>query len=176
MLVVFAGLPGTGKSSLVRELARHLPAVVLDKDLIRAALFPPDEIEYSIRQDDFCVTVMLQVAGYLFEKDARKTVILDGRPYTRAYQVQQVVDFCSEREVPWRLIECVCSPETALARLRQAAGQGAHVAANRDKALYDELRAHAEPISIPRLVVDTDQPFETCLERCRIYLADKGPE
>ena len=34
-LVVFAGLPGTGKSSLARALARDLRAVYLDKDTIK---------------------------------------------------------------------------------------------------------------------------------------------
>jgi predicted kinase len=42
-----AGLPGTGKSTLARVLANDLGGVVLDKDVIRAALFPAALIEYS---------------------------------------------------------------------------------------------------------------------------------
>jgi predicted kinase len=171
MLVIFAGLPGTGKSSLVRELAPQLSAVILDKDDIRAALFPPGEIEYSTRQDDFVVWIMLQTANYLFEKDPPKIVILDGRPFNRRYQLEAVVDFCQEHRFAWRLIECVCLPATALERLRQAAGQGSHVAANRDPLLYQQMRAEAEPLVLPHLVVDTDLPFEDCLARCRAYLA-----
>ena len=35
LLIVFAGLPGTGKSSLARAVARELGAVYLDKDTIK---------------------------------------------------------------------------------------------------------------------------------------------
>ena len=39
MIVIMAGLPGTGKSTLARALAQRLAGAVLDKDEIRAALF-----------------------------------------------------------------------------------------------------------------------------------------
>lgn len=38
MLIVFAGLPGTGKSSIARELARELGAVWLRIDSIEQAV------------------------------------------------------------------------------------------------------------------------------------------
>ncbi|CAM3662066.1 AAA family ATPase [Legionella longbeachae] len=37
MLVIFGGLPGTGKSSIARELAKHLKAVYLRIDTVRAS-------------------------------------------------------------------------------------------------------------------------------------------
>ena len=166
MLVMFAGLPGSGKSTLARALAEETGAVVLDKDQIRAALFPPEAIEYTTRQDDFCVTLLLQTARYLFERDAARTVILDGRPFSQRYQVDQVLDFCRLGGYPLRIIECVCPVETAEERLQQA-----HVARNRGVALYREMRARAEPIVAAHLVVDTTQPLEDCIQRCRKYLA-----
>jgi predicted kinase len=54
MLIAMAGLPGTGKSTLAHHLADACASIVLDKDSIRAALFPIDQVEYSTRQDDFC--------------------------------------------------------------------------------------------------------------------------
>ncbi len=51
-----AGLPGTGKSTLARTLAAKLNGVVLDKDLVRAAVFNEQWIEYSREQDDFAWT------------------------------------------------------------------------------------------------------------------------
>ena len=63
MLILMAGLPGTGKSTLSRALATDLGGIVIDKDQIRAALFSPPDIEYSTEQDDFCMAVMLKVAG-----------------------------------------------------------------------------------------------------------------
>ncbi|MFZ0994064.1 MAG: AAA family ATPase, partial [Candidatus Sulfotelmatobacter sp.] len=60
MIVLMAGLPGAGKTTLARELANRLPGRVLNKDEIRHALFSADEIEYSSRQDDFCLHLMLE--------------------------------------------------------------------------------------------------------------------
>ena len=71
MIVIMAGLPGTGKSTLARALAQRLPGAVLDKDAIRAALFQPAYVEYSPAQDDFCQEIMLQTAAYLLAKACR---------------------------------------------------------------------------------------------------------
>ena len=39
MLVIFSGLPGTGKSTLCHALAAYAPGAVLNKDVIRQAVF-----------------------------------------------------------------------------------------------------------------------------------------
>ena len=79
MLILMAGLPGSGKSTLSRALAAKFDATVLDKDEIRAALFAPADIEYSTEQDDFCMGIMLKVAGYIFRKEPSRRIFLDGR-------------------------------------------------------------------------------------------------
>ena len=47
MIVLMAGLPGTGKSTLARELAARVAASVVGKDEIRHALFSARDLEYS---------------------------------------------------------------------------------------------------------------------------------
>jgi adenylate kinase family enzyme len=95
MLIVMAGLPGTGKSTLAKALAQALPGLVLNKDQARAALFPPEEIAYSGLQDDLVVNILLLLAAYYQDRDPQRWLILDGRPFTRQYQIQQVLDFAS---------------------------------------------------------------------------------
>ena len=86
MIVIMAGLPGAGKSTVARELAHRLRGVVLDKDAIRAALFDPAHVEYSLTQDDFCQEIMLRTAAYLLAKDSEIPILLDGRTFSRRYR------------------------------------------------------------------------------------------
>ncbi len=174
MLIALAGLPGTGKSRLGRALAAELPGTILDKDIIRAALFPPGAIEYSTKQDDFCLAIMLQVADYLLRKDPHKIIILDGRPFARRYQRAELVTFTDTHEDTLAIIECVCSDETARRRLERDVATTSHLASNRDYALYQMLKARFEPIEEPRLVVDTDQDVRTCLALALSYVRDRA--
>jgi adenylylsulfate kinase len=170
MLVMMAGLPGSGKSTLAAALAQALPALILDKDKIRAALFPIQEIEYSTRQDDFVLEIMLRVARFYFTKDAARIVILDGRPFVHRYQVGVVTDFAQEIGQPLRLIVCTCPIDVAQARLARAALRSTHLAANRDFELYQRLRSIQEPFEFPHLEIDTSRDLGACLTECMAYI------
>ncbi|HET9405741.1 MAG TPA: AAA family ATPase [Candidatus Sulfotelmatobacter sp.] len=170
MIVLVAGLPGTGKSTLARELALLTHGRVLSKDEIRHAVFAPDEIEYSSVQDDLCLEIMLRAAGFLLERDRRRVIFLDGRPFSRRYQIENAISFAESIHQPWRILECVCSEETALSRLKKDSAAGIHQAGNRDASLYAAVKARFEAICHPRTVIDTDQPLEECIAQARAAL------
>jgi len=65
---------------------------------------------------------------------------------------------------PWRIVECVCSEDLAKRRLAADQASGLHVATNRNARLYDEVRARFENISHTKVVIDTSQPAELCIE------------
>jgi predicted kinase len=170
MIVMIAGLPGTGKSTLARTLAQRLPGAVLDKDSIRASLFQPPYVEYSLSQDDFCQEIMLQTAAYLLSKQGELKVLLDGRTFSRRYQRDRVIEFCSQIGTAWATLECVCSEATALGRITEAVTENNHLAANRTPELYREIRKAWEPIDQPKLVIDTDENLESCVDLAVRYL------
>ena len=172
MLVLMAGLPGTGKSTLSRALAEELSGTVLDKDVIRAALFPPSDIEYSTEQDEFVMRVMLKVAGYILRKDPDRYVFLDGRTFSRRYQLDRATGYAEAIGQQWRIIECMCSEESARKRLSNGE---AHLAANRDFNLYLEVKARFEEITLPKTEINTDQPLEQCVETARHWIVDLDP-
>ncbi|MGA8618485.1 MAG: AAA family ATPase [Candidatus Sulfotelmatobacter sp.] len=160
-----AGLPGTGKTTLARELAVRTYGRVINKDEIRHALFSADEIEYSSRQDDFCLQVMLETAGSLLQRNPQQIIFLDGRPFSRHYQIDNVVNAAVSLQQGWRILECVCAEEVARQRLEEQSKSGAHPAGNRDFQLYLEVRSRFEAITLPKAVIDTGEALETCVEK-----------
>lgn len=165
MIVLMAGLPGTGKTRLARELAARTSGRVLSKDEFRHAIFLPEEIEYSSRQDDFCLHLMMETAGYLLGRDPARIIFLDGRPFSRRYQIDNVLAEAASLHQPWRILECVCSEETAMRRLVGDAAANAHPAGNRDFGLYLEVKARFETIAHAKTIIDTDQPLDTCVQK-----------
>ena len=150
--MLMAGLPGTGKSTLARELAEGMGGVVLNKDVLRADLFPERLIEYSTEQDDFVQDLMQRTAEYLLTRNPRLAVFFDGRTFSRRYQIEKVIQLAERLGTPWRIIECVCPENVALRRIERARR---HPAKNRTIELYLRIRDQFEEIVRPKLVVDT---------------------
>ena len=165
-----AGLPGTGKSTLARELTRRTEGCVLGKDEIRAALFTPRDIEYSTKQDDFVMEIMLQTARFLLKKNPGRKIFLDGRPFSRRYQIDRVFEFARELSQSCPILECTCSEESARRRL-EIEPDPQHPAQNRTFQLYQEVKARFEPITHPKIIISTDQPLEYCAQQALAALA-----
>ncbi len=166
MIVQLAGLPGTGKSTIAAELGRLLPAAVLSKDHVRHALFPAPYVTYSRDQDDLCIGIAHQAAAFLVSNGLASTVVLDGPTCHRAGQLRRVAHLADRLGHPLHVIECVCPPGVAHARLAQDHVTGAHPAADRTVALYQRILADAIPIPEPKIVVPTDTELATAVARC----------
>ena len=171
MIVLMAGLPGTGKTTLARELAAHSGGRVLSKDEVRHALFLPDEIEYSSGQDDFCLHVMLETAGQLFERSPNWIIFLDGRPFSRRYQIENVVKAATSLHQSWRILECVCPEQICRQRIEEQSAEGTHPAGNRDFQLYLEVKSRFEAITLSKAVIDTSLPLKACVAEALAVLA-----
>ncbi|HUR55290.1 MAG TPA: ATP-binding protein [Gemmataceae bacterium] len=155
MLIVLAGLPGTGKSTLAARLAVELGGVVLSKDTVRAALFPPTVLDYSREQDDIAMNAVFAAAERILTADPARAVLLDGRTFSKPYQVADALALAARVRQPLCVLECVCADEIAEARLAKDHAAGTHPAGNRTPDLYARAKAVATPLTVPRLTLDT---------------------
>ncbi len=171
LLIAMAGLPATGKSTIAAVLARRLDALILNKDSIRERIFSREKIDYSQEQDDLCMEVMFVIAGYVLQAQRVQSVIVDGRTFSRSYQVAQLQSRAESFGAKPVIIECICDDAIAKQRLEDDLRTGAHPAGNRTYDLYLELKEQAESITADRLVIDTGrESIETSVDRCLAYL------
>jgi predicted kinase len=173
--VLFAGLPGTGKSTLAQALAQRLSAAVLDKDHVRGALFPGALTDYTTEQDQLCIRAMLEAGAYLTERRRREYVFFDGRTFSKQTQIEEVLQAAERAGARWRILHLTCSD--AVAEERLARSDPGHPAKNRDPALYRQIKQHFEPILRPKVEVDTTQGLEGQLAAVERYLRsnEEGP-
>ncbi len=154
MLVLMKGPPGTGKSTIARELGRRFGWPVVDKDAVRDLL--PDE------SGGLSYEAMLALAER--QLSIGLTVIADsplgyGRAYARAREI------ASAAGARMLIIESECSDEAEWRRrIEQRAGTGlaAHHATDWAKvdAFYERTAADPYEVDVPHLVVDTIRPLE----------------
>jgi predicted kinase len=167
--VLLAGPPATGKSTLAKALAEQLERVaVLDKDRVRAALFPGSMTDYSPAQDDLCVHAMLEAAGYITLLNRAQFIFFDGRTFSRRAQIDTVLSAAKAAGATWKILSLTCSDDTAMARLQEKDPD--HPAGNRTIELYQRVKAAFEPIDHPKLELDTTHGVSPVLKSALDYL------
>ncbi len=156
-LIVMAGLPGSGKTTLANKLAETVPAVIINKDVVRAAFFPPREIDFSAAQDDLVMSMIYQAAAYLVNKG--RSVIIDGQAYALQLQRLDLKKTAYAAGADLRIILCSAPDEIVKERLQKDVISNIP-ADERDFDLFLQQKAVFEPIEEPHLAVNTDAPLE----------------
>jgi predicted kinase len=169
-LIVFAGLPGTGKSSLAEAVGRKLAIPVFAKDwlegvLVRCELQPATEAAPS-----------LGFAGYellttLAERQLRlgQSVILDCVAGPQAIRAEWQA-LAAQYGAGWRVIECLCSDEAEHRSRLQRRVRGIPGWHELDWGDVQKVAAYYAPWQEPRLVLDAVQPWEDNLAAALRYL------
>jgi predicted kinase len=143
------GLPGTGKSTFARALARETGAVVVESDRFRRLLFRTPS--FSTRENAALFQALAGATARLLDKgqavviDATNLSERDRRPFYVLAESKGLPQFVVALEAPEALVE------ERLARRLTAE----HGYACADSTVYHRMKGRVEPISRGHLRLDT---------------------
>lgn len=142
-------MPGVGKSSLAKELAPLIRAVVLSTDKIRKELI--SKPTYRKQERKLIYDVMLLLARYLH--DAGINCILDATFNTEnsRKELKENLNLVSSPQI--NIVECTCPEHIVISRLRNRKNDYSDA----DISIYKKMRMSYQPIKEKHIVVDTSQ-------------------
>ncbi len=158
MLIIMTGLPGTGKTSVSRELASELDAVVLGTDEIRKTVL--EETEYSNESRENVYEVMFRIGAMLLRGGHH--VIMDGTFSRERLRKGARRTGRRERRKVF-LIETVLPGDIVRDRIEARKKEDADFS-DADEEVYEIIRREFEPVDQKRFTIDTSAE-ETWKER-----------
>ncbi len=160
-LILIAGLPGTGKTTVAKEFARQTQALHFDIDEVKRLVVPADEVTDDIDPPEYRFKYYadtIRKLPELFSKSSVQTVVVDETFHLRNFR-----DFWNESaralniRIHW--IEVVCDEEIVKQRLRIGKDRENHVLGDKAIPMYLLFKEVFEPMKKSYEIIDTSKDF-----------------
>ena len=175
ILIVFAGLTGTGKSTLTDALAKKLNIPVISSDIVRKKLadISPEVRRYNGFEEGIYSREFTDRTYYEMLKRGREnlkkgsSVILDAS-FRKRYHRKLVLDMASELGIKLFIIETFCDIKEIKKRLCIRQEDKKSISDGRWE-IYTRQRDDFEPINEIKedshIILDTTKPVDVCIEK-----------
>lgn len=158
-LIVVSGLPGTGKTYFCRQLARRLPAVILESDYLRRRLFPTPS--YRAAES----ARLFRTCHLLIERLLKRgvPVIFDATNLSEHYR-ERFYRITGRLGVRLVLVRVEAPPELVYQRLRERQGSG-ETNSDADWAVYWRMKPQIQRIYRRHYAVDTSRDITPVINK-----------
>lgn len=140
MLVLVIGLPGSGKSTVARALAKEIKAKILRTDEIRKTLIQSPN--YGEREKEMVYDAMLSTAEQLLKND--ENVILDATFYREELR-SRAKNLAEKLKKKFFIIECRAHEEIIKRRMEKRKKSIKRLS-DADFEVYKKLKEKFEPV------------------------------
>jgi predicted kinase len=159
VLIMMSGLPGSGKSYLSDRLAEQLPAVAIESDRVRKALF--SRPTYSAEESALVHRTCQETMRWLLRKGVR--VIFDATNLVE-FQREKLYSL-AERSGARLLIVRVVAPEEVVRQRLVQREATANSASDAHWRIYRRMSKREQRIRRPHLCVDTSKDIDNALRK-----------
>ena len=146
MIVLICGLPGVGKTTIAKNLAPLIDAVILSSDKIRKELIPNPT--YTKEERKLIYDVMVLIATYL--QNSGTNIILDAT-FNKEDSRNKVKQRIRVPRDEFFIIECVCPENIIFSRIKNRKEDYSDA----DISVYKKMKKIYEPVKANHITVDT---------------------
>lgn len=167
-LIIFTGLPGTGKSSVAEAVARRLQVPIFAKDWLEAVLLQHNFVPAADSKSGhlgYEILTVLARRQLMFGQSAILDSVAGSETIRAAWR-----GLAAEFDAGWKVVECMCADEDLhrarlLSRRRGIPGWHELTWADVEKA-----RGYYVPWQEPRLVLDMCAALDENIAQALAYL------
>ncbi len=175
-LILLSGLPGVGKTTVAKELARQTRGLHFDIDEIKRLVVPQDLVTEDIDPPEYrfeYYSKTIRRLPSLFTKTAVQVVIIDETFHMQSFR-QMWDEACKALDLRVHWIEAICDDKLVGERLRIGKDRENHILSPDEAFTIHRLFKKAfEPMEGPHQVVDTGREIVPQVEEIVLNISCK---
>ena len=166
-LILIAALPGVGKTTLAKEMARQTKGVHFDLDDIKRVVVPEDKVTEGIDPPEYRFKYYagaIRKLPDLFAESSALVVIMDETFHLKEFR-QMWTEAARELNIRLHWVEAVCDEETVKKRLSIGKDREDHILVGKGYQMYLLFKKAFEPLEELHEIVDTSEDIVPQVQR-----------